>query len=494
MSTEQNAYDAVEYPAYSYPHTHPDQLAVMASLHGLAPAPLETCRVLEIGCSEGANLIPLACALPGAAFTGFDLAGLPVARGQERIRGLGLSNIRLFQADLLELGSELAEYDYIIAHGLYAWVPEPVRDRLLALCGKHLAPNGIAFVSYNALPGSHIRKIIRDLMLWAGKLAETPEEQVAAGMGLLNLLVESRPEGDSFRRLLEEQLNKLRLRVPGTTFHDELSPAYAPASVAQFVEHARRHGLEYLCESVLPVPNDPCLQPKVMETIAEIAGDDVIAEEQLLDFIRMRMYRETLLVRTGQAVERKLAVEPLRRMRFASTAQPAAGDAEGTRSYTLEGGVKVNCQQAPVIAVVERLIAAWPKTLSYAQVLSTLTENGLVEAQAGPLLQQMAMARLIDFHLHEPLVAGTLSERPRAPAAIRQEAGLRQHVANLWHGTVKLGDPVVRALLQLLDGTRNRAELLAHLRQQFPAMAPGELERGLEANLKHCLQAALLEA
>src|SRR5271163_1805127 len=165
MPTEQDAYDRVAYPCFAYPDTHPDRLAVMAMLHGLEPAPVERCRVLEIGCNEAANLIPMAYAIPGSEFVGFDLAGLPIARGQERIRELGLSNIHIFQADLVDVDERLGQFDYIIAHGIYAWVPEPVRDRLLALCHALLAPEGVAFVSYNALPGGHVRNLVREILL-----------------------------------------------------------------------------------------------------------------------------------------------------------------------------------------------------------------------------------------------------------------------------------------------------------------------------------------
>jgi SAM-dependent methyltransferase len=152
MHTEQDPYDSVTYPSFSFIDTHPDRLASMAILHGLSPAPVERCRVLEIACNEGANLIPMAYAIPTSEFVGFDLARLPIERGQERIRELGLRNVRLFESNLLDAGTELGQFDYIIAHGLYAWVPEPVRDRLLALCGELLTPDGVAFVSYNAKP------------------------------------------------------------------------------------------------------------------------------------------------------------------------------------------------------------------------------------------------------------------------------------------------------------------------------------------------------
>ncbi len=153
MQSEQDAYDQVAYPCFAYPDTHPDRLAVMAMLHGLKPAPVERCRVLEIGCNEAANLIPMAYAIPGSEFVGFDVAGEPIARGQRRIRELGLTNLRIFQADLMEVDETLGQ---IRLHHC-AWAlcvgAGGGADRLLEVCRLLLAPDGIAFVSYNTLPG-----------------------------------------------------------------------------------------------------------------------------------------------------------------------------------------------------------------------------------------------------------------------------------------------------------------------------------------------------
>ena len=161
MAVAGNVYDAVDYGGFVNPNSHPGQMAAMGLLHGLSPAAVEGCRVLEIGCNQGRNLIPMACAIPGATFLGVDLAAAPIARGQERIERLGLRNIRLMQGDLMEFGrtpdaawdGTLGPFDYIIAHGVYAWVPGAVRDGLLELCRELLTPEGVAFITYNALPG-----------------------------------------------------------------------------------------------------------------------------------------------------------------------------------------------------------------------------------------------------------------------------------------------------------------------------------------------------
>jgi SAM-dependent methyltransferase len=272
MRTEQDPYDVVPYPSFPYPYTHPDRLAAMAILHGLSPAPVEQCRVLEIGCNEGANLIPMAYAVPGSEFVGFDLAGLPIARGQERIRELGLRNVRLFESNLLDVGTELGQFDYIVAHGLYAWVPEPVREGLLALCGKLLTPDGVAFVSYNALPGGHLRRMIREMMLFQVGDIEDPEQRVSGGLAFLRFLLEARPEGDAYRLLIEDQLTRMEKRSPQVTYHDELSGAYHPVHFVEFVEHARSHGLQYLSEAVLPPPTDPCYRSEHAVRACERGG------------------------------------------------------------------------------------------------------------------------------------------------------------------------------------------------------------------------------
>ena len=130
----EDSYDRVLYSSHPSRLTHPDNLATLAVLFGLSPAPVESCRVLELGCGNGANLIPMALTLPGSRFTGVDLAGTPIAAARTLTDELGLGNIAFHQRDIMELESGFAEFDYIIAHGVYAWVPPQVRDRLLAVC------------------------------------------------------------------------------------------------------------------------------------------------------------------------------------------------------------------------------------------------------------------------------------------------------------------------------------------------------------------------
>src|SRR5262249_13468922 len=69
-----NSYDAVPYSSDPFPRTPPDHLAAVASLFGMRPAPIDRCRVLELGCAGGGNLLPMALTLPASRFNGVDLS------------------------------------------------------------------------------------------------------------------------------------------------------------------------------------------------------------------------------------------------------------------------------------------------------------------------------------------------------------------------------------------------------------------------------------
>jgi SAM-dependent methyltransferase len=467
----------------------------MAILHGLSPAPVERCRVLEIGCNEGANLIPMAYAIPKSEFVGFDLASLPVARGQERIRELGLPNVRVFASNLLDVGPELGQFDYIVAHGLYAWVPEPVRERLLALCGELLTPDGVAFVSYNALPGGHLRKMVREMMLFQVRDIEDPEQRVASGLEFLRFLAEARPEGDTNRLLMEEQLQRMEKRSPRGVYYDELGGTYHPVHFIEFVEHARRHGLQYLSEAVLPPPTDPGYRFDMRTALESAAGGDIPKQEQILDFVRMRGYRQTLLCGAERALRRDFPAEHLRRLLLASPVVSAPGETPGAKVFQLADGIKMESNHAGAIALLQELEAAWPRALSLDELEPRIVGSGFaLDGDGVTLLMRLAVAKMVELHAWRAPVATDVSARPRASACSRQEARSGAHATSLLHTAVALDDPLQRSLLQLLDGTRDRKALLEAMKAEFPKMPAAELEDGIEPCLRSFHRAGLLEA
>src|SRR5688572_19939844 len=124
------AYDTVEYPSAALAQAHPGHLHAVSRMFGVAAAPVEECRYLEVGCGDGTHSIAAGLALPGATFIGVDLSAAAIERGKRVIAELGLSNVSLYATDLTRWDPPAGGFDYVVAHGLYAWVPHVVRDGL----------------------------------------------------------------------------------------------------------------------------------------------------------------------------------------------------------------------------------------------------------------------------------------------------------------------------------------------------------------------------
>ena len=190
-----NPYDELPFPSQPLPQSHPDRLAAIGRLFGMQPPPVERCRVLELGCATGGNLIPMAEALDDSRFVGIDYSQAQVLAAQHSAAALKLENLELRCADIGDLGDELGSFDYIICHGVFAWVPPALQDKILSICQRSLTPQGIAYISYNTYPGWHLRSVVREV-LSEHALGASAKDRLARGKGVLEFVGEEmEPEG-----------------------------------------------------------------------------------------------------------------------------------------------------------------------------------------------------------------------------------------------------------------------------------------------------------
>ncbi len=492
-------YDEIRYPGRPRPQTHPDLLSALGQLFGLAPAAVESCRVLELGCGNAANLAPMAYGLPQGRFVGVDLAATAIAEGRVLAAALGLNNLELQVHDLAQLPAGLGEFDYIVAHGVYSWVPEEVRNALLAACARHLAPQGIAFVSYNALPGGYLRRIARDMMRFHTQRAPDARTRVAQSLALMTFFADSVPEEDACGPLLRKELERIRGLDPALLIHDDLADVNEPVYFHKFVEHASRHGLRYFAEAEYFMMSAERYAPAVRGALAKL-GENAVAREQYLDFLACRPFRQSLLCRDGAGAASTPLTARLAGLRFSSPAAPAEDEPSlapgveaafrGSRGKTIRMDLPLS--KAALLVLHE----AWPRRLGFAElqqaVAARLRRAGL-EAPATAQLADFLLAALaldaVEVHAREPRLAVSPGARPRASALARRQAAAGEMVASLTHRIVNLSDETGRRLLVKLDGTRDRDALLAELAPQ-DRLTPALLER----HLNTLARLALLEA
>ncbi|HEY2147423.1 MAG TPA: class I SAM-dependent methyltransferase, partial [Pirellulales bacterium] len=336
------SYDEVPYPRLAFPLTHPSHLATIGRLLGLASADVENCRVLELGCASGANLVPLAYALPKSRFVGIDFSERQVSDGREFIAALGLSNVSLERLDILHVAESLRDsdcasgrdaatragagpFDFIIAHGIYSWVPDPVKEALLAACRALLAPCGIAYVSYNCYPGCKTRDMLRQMCQYHGRNATGPRDYAATTRRFLDFMQTALSGGDgAYRAVLRQHVGDLAEVPDEVLLHDDLERDNDPRFFHEFMSHAARHRLAYLGDAYFGQMFGAGIKPESLEKIRR-AGDR-LGFEQYLDFLYGRSLRTTLLCREEDAVSGEIAPDGIRHFWISSDAKPVGGD------------------------------------------------------------------------------------------------------------------------------------------------------------------------
>jgi SAM-dependent methyltransferase len=494
-----DSYDRISYKSLPLAQTHPDRLATIATLFGMTVAPPADCRVLELGCGDGGNLIPMALGLSGSSFTGIDLAARAVEQGRGVVNALGLKNITLLALDLMEAGPELGEFDYIIAHGVYSWVPENVRERVLYVCRANLGPRGVAYVSYNAYPGFHRREMFREMMMFNVEGVEEPVERVRRAIEFIKWLIRCRPESELARALLAEELRHLTESDWWYVYHDDLEQTNHADYFHEFVALARDHGLEYLGEADFLEMQSDIYAASTVETLQRFAQGDVVRKEQYLDFIKGRRFRQTLLCRRETGLHRSPRPEQLMAMYFASPASPISAAPEFQAGVWEEfrgpRGAAMRTGDRQVKRALMWLHGVWPQSMQFADLLTE------AEGDAGPLaeaLLQAYSAGLLEVNVRPSQFKAEAGDRPVASPLARLQAEDGSMVTTLRHTTEELADDVDRCLVMLLDGSLGRSALLGALRallrwRAIPGVEP-LTEESLETRLARLAKQALLVA
>lgn len=450
----------------------------------------------------------MALSLPGSEFLGIDSSAHAVSLARERAAVLGLRNVRFEQTDIGEVSIPPGGFDYVVAHGVYSWVDAHVRDRLLALCATGLRSRGVAYVSYNVLPGGHVREALREMMLFHVREATEPEERVAQARALLELLRAGWSDADAFGSLMSQWAGQVGERSDETLYHDDLAEVNEACYFYDFISHAARHGLQFLAEADFFEMQVGVMPEPVSEALAEL-DDDVLTREQYLDFLKGRMFRQTLLCSAEMRLNRSPQPALLTRFSVASPARPATPDPDLSPGHPVEfagpKGASLRTDHPLVKAAFVRIGESWPRALPVAELEAAGAGHPYAEdvrALCDALLRSYA-GNLLQLHLYPPTFALEAGERPTASPLARLEARSGPVVTNLRHASVRLEDDLGRHLITLLDGTRDRGTLLTELERfvgsgvlglggEETDAVIGELAPALERSLEGLGRLALL--
>ena len=303
---QQTIYSELGYKSMPFPYTTPATLEAYAALVGISAPNPKSARVLELGATYGGNIISQALFNPDATFVGIELSQEQVEKGNEVIANAGLTNVSLIQSDIASIGSEIGTFDYIIAHGVYSWVDDGVKDALLRLIDEHLAEDGIAYISYNTYPGWHTMDEVRQLMMFSNrdKTQFNHKEKVLHGKTIGSIVGSQILKYDNLKERNSKFLGALRSVMQKDEYyvgHDHLEPNNDPVYFYQFNDHLGAHNLAYLCDADLTLSMVRSFDADIADTLDKLALNDHVAQEQYLDFMLDTTFRKSIICKAKHA-------------------------------------------------------------------------------------------------------------------------------------------------------------------------------------------------
>ena len=461
-----DTYALVPYGSRPFPEAHPDRLCAIARLFQLPARDPRGAQVLEIGCGAAMHLLSAAARLPGASFVGVDRSGESIERGRALQRHLSANNAELIEADLLDIDRVLsreglpARYDYIIAHGVYSWVPPEIGGALLETCSRWLSETGVAYVSYNTMPGWSLRRSIADMMRFHTAGFSSPDRQILQARALLDFLAQSVPETDPYGAWLRRERKLTEDQPDEWIFHDLLAEHNRAVYLHEIVAEAERYGLSYLGDAEIHTMLPDRLPEDVRRTLRSL-GDDQVRAEQYLDFVLGRSFRRSLLVRSGAGrIDRNLDGSRLSGL-FVRALFEQQGRSEGSWQFQADTGESLSTESPLAASLLLSLAQHRPSPMPFDEIVAPDPE-GLSKS-----LLLCALRGLVALHPRPVALAATPDQRPRAcpvAAALCQRPDKAPWTVSLLHEMVPI-DAIDRVLLPLLDGTRASPDLALALRE-----------------------------
>ncbi|MEN8668914.1 MULTISPECIES: class I SAM-dependent methyltransferase [unclassified Ketobacter] len=381
-----NPYDQIPYRCQPIEWTAPERLAINSLLHG-GPAPtLARYRVLELGCGDGANLLPLAYYRPQAEWVGVDGSARHIEQARSRLAQLQLDNLEFLQLDFRQANAQLmGKFDFIIVHGVFSWVADGVRDALFQLCSDRLSSKGILYLNYNTKPGWNIRGMVRDYLLAHTQSQSTLADKLTAARAAAAKMARSlADETHPFSQLLGNEFQFVCDNHDSYIAHEFLTEHNTAYWRSEFLALAQRFDLYPVSDADYNYPSGR-VNPALLK---QIESQDLIGAnlEDTVDLISYRQLHTPILSKKRSRIPHP-DPDLLEQLSVASCLHPAGPHKPNW--YQHPNGYQVEAKDKQIAGALDHLFSLWPQSAPLDTVLSThhrylddlilLHHNGLIE-------------------------------------------------------------------------------------------------------------------
>lgn len=516
MSTNNNfptenatSYDELPYQSYPFPQTYPSSVGAIGKLFGMSPTKIDRANVLELGCANGSNLIPLALNYPNAKFIGVDLSKVQIEQAKSYAQDLGIKNIDFRHASITDVDESYGKFDYIISHGVFSWVPEHVRSKMLEISQQLLSDQGLAYISYNVLPGWNSVKSVRDMMIYHSSYFPTMADkfaQAGAFIGFINEILQD--TNNAHAHAIRNEINLLQNKPMNYVVHEHLSEENQAYYFHEFMKKASAQGLQYVADAHLSTMYLGNMPPKAVEKLKEI--NDIIRMEQYMDFITNRRFRSTILCKNNIQLNRNLTQKDLHDLFFSMNITTDQPEAETINNDNLDAKFYISGKKdfsiSTFSAAMKAILYTFAQSnnkfidlstivkIAHSKLHSTAKEQIKNEFLANAL--QMIFSGQLSISLEGNKAANRVSEKPQVTLLARYQT---EKMPQMWVTNTN-GHPIAvnifaKYAFRYMDGKRNKEQIVEELLNNHISNNDLVLEKnGKKLEDKQDLHASLAEA
>lgn len=436
----------VGYTCGYYPDLNPLRAGFCLLMEGWAPPPPGPC--CELGFGQGVSLAMHAAADPQRRWWGNDFNPAHALHARGLVDAAGVDAVVTEQSfEDFCARSDLPEFAFIAVHGVWSWVSDANRLRIVDFLQRRLMPGGVLYLSYNLTAGWAALMPLRQLLVAHESQAAPPGRDRAANareavafvqrvFGLDSVLLHHVPS-------LRARAADLQGKPPGYLLHEYMNRDWRPMSFSEVHGQLQAARLDFACSTDLHARLlDIQLSPEQQALLAQI--ESPLLRTEVADTFGGQRLRRDLWVRGQRRLTRMEQLERLQQMHVVLTLDPA--DVPRT--------IKGACGEATMVprsldALLDELVRA-NGAVPLGALLQRLAARGISADEALTLV-----ASLVGLEAVAPALdpARTRAARPateRLNAHLLQRAVRRQDLA--WMASPVTGGalPVAPTLQALL--------------------------------------------
>ncbi|WP_284615938.1 methyltransferase regulatory domain-containing protein [Aquabacterium humicola] len=301
-----------------YAEMNPLRMKLAFLRAGLMPPEVGTACELGFGQGLGTNLHAAASA---THWCGTDFNPAQAAFAQQLAAASG-SGARLLDESFAEFTArtDLPDFDFIALHGIWSWINDDNRHRIVDFVRRKLKVGGVLYTSYNTLPGWAPFAPMRHLLARHAEVMGTDGRgivsQVDDALAFADQLLAQNPNYVRANPMVPERLKQVKAQDRHYVAHEYFNRDWHPMHFATMAEWLAPAKLGFACPAhLLDHVDNLNLTPEQQDFLKAIP--DAGFRESVRDFITNQQFRRDYWVKGARRLNALERTEALRAQRLA---------------------------------------------------------------------------------------------------------------------------------------------------------------------------------